>query len=739
MVSRQPAVSNETLDGFVLQHLQSRGFTDAAKELAKYISPADNTAHNPSRPALVQALVGTMGIKESYEALRDWVDGSLEAFRPELRAVLFPFFVHCYLELIEGSALEEAATLLRECQDDHALFHRTELNLLSQVTAPSQLTTHEFAKRVRGRSFELSVCAQTRSLLVHFLQQGGYAQLLAILNRHITLNITRLSLRVDATDAEAVAARSAASAASQLWVGLSAEQLRAVNSAAVPFGLPLAILEKHEEIANKLGVPPPHATLLPARAAALLGQEAADDAGNKGKGKGGKAAAKRAAAAGGGSAAEVSAAEAAKAISEPVDNPSLPLPPLNEKVEKEVVMASRKRTSLESRAAPSAALLTWVDADGDLCAVGFSNDCSTVGCGFSDGLVRLAHLREAAGAKPRKKAKAPASAAAAVAEGETSASGDVANGGAAWDTGTPQDSGDEPSAVAMAEASAREMAVLRGHSGPVYGVAFSRDDLYVLSCSQDGTCRLWGVVQRACLVVYAAHASPVWSVAFAPIGPYFATCGHDRSVRVWRVDMTQPLRLLSGHLSDARCCAFHPNPSLLASGSDDASIRIWDVSTAQCVRLLCHDGHSSSVSCLAISPDGLHLASGGEDRALLLWHLPSAALCRRIQNAHASTVWSVCFSMEGAQIATSAADCTLCIWDCKAAAAPESDEGSAVAGGAALLTTNGCSGLPESNGGRSRSRFLISKMHTKFTPVVEARYTRTNVLLAAGAFTPPAD
>jgi len=38
---------------------------------------------------------------------------------------------------------------------------------------------------------------------------------------------------------------------------------------------------------------------------------------------------------------------------------------------------------------------------------------------------------------------------------------------------------------------------------------------------------------------------------------------------------------------------------------------------------------------------------------------------------------------------------------------------------------------------RVAERFLISRLHTKHTPVLAARYLRTNVLLAAGAFEPP--
>ena len=37
--------------------------------------------------------------------------------------------------------------------------------------------------------------------------------------------------------------------------------------------------------------------------------------------------------------------------------------------------------------------------------------------------------------------------------------------------------------VTAAELSTRVLAVLRGHSGPVYAVDFSRDDCYVVSCS----------------------------------------------------------------------------------------------------------------------------------------------------------------------------------------------------------------------------------------------------------------
>lgn len=44
---------------------------------------------------------------ESYTKFRDWVHSSLDLYKPELLAVLFPVFVHCYLDLLAKGYVEE--------------------------------------------------------------------------------------------------------------------------------------------------------------------------------------------------------------------------------------------------------------------------------------------------------------------------------------------------------------------------------------------------------------------------------------------------------------------------------------------------------------------------------------------------------------------------------------------------------------------------------------------------------
>ena len=68
---------------------------------------------------------------------------------------------------------------------------------------------------------------------------------------------------------------------------------------------------------------------------------------------------------------------------------------------------------------------------------------------------------------------------------------------------------------------------LIGHSGPVYGCSLSPDSSFLLSGSEDSSIRLWDLPTGRNLVAYRGHSFPVWDVAFSPLGYHFASAAQS--------------------------------------------------------------------------------------------------------------------------------------------------------------------------------------------------------------------
>jgi WD40 repeat protein len=75
---------------------------------------------------------------------------------------------------------------------------------------------------------------------------------------------------------------------------------------------------------------------------------------------------------------------------------------------------------------------------------------------------------------------------------------------------------------------------LRGHSGSVTGISFSRDGSLLVSGGNDATVRLWDVEQRSLRLTLPAHDRPVMSVAISPDGQTIASMSQEGDTRLWR-------------------------------------------------------------------------------------------------------------------------------------------------------------------------------------------------------------
>jgi WD40 repeat protein len=81
-------------------------------------------------------------------------------------------------------------------------------------------------------------------------------------------------------------------------------------------------------------------------------------------------------------------------------------------------------------------------------------------------------------------------------------------------------------------ASGKQLVTLRGHTGPVWDVAFTSDNQRLASASDDGTVKLWDLTLGLESLSLRAPADPSTRLDFSPGGERLF-CQRDNEVRIW--------------------------------------------------------------------------------------------------------------------------------------------------------------------------------------------------------------
>lgn len=95
---------------------------------------------------------------------------------------------------------------------------------------------------------------------------------------------------------------------------------------------------------------------------------------------------------------------------------------------------------------------------------------------------------------------------------------------------------------------------LRGHSGDVLDLAWSRDDSFLASGSVDNTITIWNAQRFPDVVtVLKGHSGMVKGITWDPVGKYLASQSDDKTLKVWRTsdwqqesEVTEPFAECSG-------------------------------------------------------------------------------------------------------------------------------------------------------------------------------------------------
>jgi WD40 repeat protein len=162
---------------------------------------------------------------------------------------------------------------------------------------------------------------------------------------------------------------------------------------------------------------------------------------------------------------------------------------------------------------------------------------------------------------------------------------------------------------------------LRGHTGGITSVAFSRDSTWLASASDDETIKIWDVNSGACLRTLKSYDSFVKSISFSQTR--LASASWDTTVKILDADSGECLHALKGHSEFVDLVAFSHDSTRLASASLENIVKIWDANNGTCLQTL--EGYSNRVRYVAFSHDTTKLGSATDDKTVKLWDASSEA------------------------------------------------------------------------------------------------------------------
>ncbi|XP_039597165.1 LOW QUALITY PROTEIN: striatin-3 [Polypterus senegalus] len=207
-----------------------------------------------------------------------------------------------------------------------------------------------------------------------------------------------------------------------------------------------------------------------------------------------------------------------------------------------------------------------------------------------------------------------------------------------------------------------------GHTDAVWGLAFSGIKNRLLSCSADGTIRLWNPSETSpCKSVYNAdkeHGIPT-SVDFSGCDPaqMVASFNNGKSV-VYDIETSQPIVVLASQVDPAFPLASHisrivshPTLPVTITAHEDKHIKFFDIKTGKLIHAMV--AHLDAVTSLAVDPNGIYLMSGSHDCSIRLWNMDSKTCVQEI-TAHRKksdeSIYDVAFHPSKAFIASAGAD-----------------------------------------------------------------------------------
>lgn len=525
--------------------------------------------------------------EQTYNSLKSFVESALDVYRHELAMILYPAFVHMYLELVYNGHAQQAVKFMDKFGKEQEMYYKEDIDKLACVTKREHMKGNELMDNFRSSHFTVRMSRDTYAFLKRHLQDKKETVLLNIIQEHLYLDVyegvPRNKQQIDATAGAMVG-----------------EATRQANKGKVYYGLlkepDLQIpIEEEEEGGDGEGTDKPKKKK--PKKDPLLSKKSKND---------------------------------------PNAPPSNRVPLLElkdaDKLDRiSILREAAKRVKLGPACLPSICFYTLLNSQHGATCAQISEDSSLLSVGFAESMVKVWSLVPA-----KLKGMKPASELVQIDKeaddvlvrmmddkNATDSRLLLGHSGPVYSTSFSPDRNflltcSEDATIRLWSLQTwTNLVCYKGHMFPVWDVTFSPHGYYFASCGHDRTARIWATEYHQPLRIFSGHVSDVDCIEFHPNSHYVATGSSDRSVRLWDVANGACVRFMTGHKGSIHCLAFSNDGRFLATAGSDHSILVWDIAHGHLLAEL--KGHSDTIYTMRFSRDGNILATGGLDCSVKLW------------------------------------------------------------------------------------------------------------------------
>lgn len=177
-----------------LKILKKYNLNSTAETLKKEANLTDSV-YNTSELDINNALnvyksQGDPSIYESaYLTLSKFVDTSLDIYKHELGCVLYPVFVHMYLDLVCNGYEAEAIKFIRKFGPGQESYYQADIQNLAIITKKEELNDNALISSYKSNEFVVRMSRDTLSLLKRHLKEKKQTVLLEIVQENLFFDV----------------------------------------------------------------------------------------------------------------------------------------------------------------------------------------------------------------------------------------------------------------------------------------------------------------------------------------------------------------------------------------------------------------------------------------------------------------------------------------------------------------------------------------------------------------------